>query len=100
MNTERTAQPGMLCPTCKVPLLMGDRQNIEIDFCPRCHGVWLNGSDLDNLIELSFSSDRARARRSAHIRTGKYVADSHDRKHVDYGHPGGRRKSWLRKIFD
>ena len=100
MNTERNAQPGMLCPTCKVPLLMGDRQNIEMDFCPRCHGVWLNGSDLDNLIELSFLGDRARVPRGARARNENYVADSHDRKVSVVGHHGARRKSWLRKIFD
>lgn len=36
MSTE----PGeMLCPTCKVPLVMSERQSIEIDYCPKCRGV-------------------------------------------------------------
>ena len=42
---------GMPCPVCKVPLVMSDRQGVEIDYCPQCRGVWLDRGELDKIIE-------------------------------------------------
>ncbi len=47
------AVQAMLCPVCKVPLSMSDRQGIEIDYCPQCRGVWLDRGELDKIIERS-----------------------------------------------
>jgi uncharacterized protein len=41
----------MNCPTCQVALAVADRQGVEIDYCPRCRGVWLDRGELDKLIE-------------------------------------------------
>jgi Zn-finger nucleic acid-binding protein len=42
------------CPICTdVDLVMTDRQGIEIDYCPKCRGVWLDRGELDKLIERS-----------------------------------------------
>lgn len=41
----------MNCPTCSVPLLISERQGIEIDYCQKCRGVWLDRGELDKLIE-------------------------------------------------
>lgn len=41
---------GMLCPACKVDLVMSERQNIEIDYCPKCRGVWLDRGELEKLL--------------------------------------------------
>jgi Zn-finger nucleic acid-binding protein len=30
---------------------MSDRQGVEIDYCPRCRGVWLDRGELDKIIE-------------------------------------------------
>jgi Zn-finger nucleic acid-binding protein len=30
---------------------MSERQGIEIDYCPKCRGVWLDRGELDKLIE-------------------------------------------------
>jgi Zn-finger nucleic acid-binding protein len=32
---------------------MTERQNIEIDYCPQCRGVWLDRGELDKIIERS-----------------------------------------------
>lgn len=42
---------GMLCPVCRVDLVLSDRQGIEIDYCPQCRGVWLDRGELDKIIE-------------------------------------------------
>jgi len=44
----------MNCPVCReVQLVMTHRENIEIDYCPQCRGVWLDRGELDKLIERS-----------------------------------------------
>lgn len=48
-----TKHDGLLCPVCRVDLLMSDRQGIEIDYCPKCRGVWLDRGELDKIIERS-----------------------------------------------
>jgi Zn-finger nucleic acid-binding protein len=44
----------MLCPVCPdTQLVMTERQSIEIDYCPKCRGVWLDRGELDKIIERS-----------------------------------------------
>ncbi len=43
----------MQCPTCEVDLVMSDRNGIEIDYCPKCRGVWLDRGELDKIVERS-----------------------------------------------
>jgi Zn-finger nucleic acid-binding protein len=43
----------MKCPNCEETLMMTDRQGVEIDYCPKCRGVWLDRGELDKLIERS-----------------------------------------------
>jgi Zn-finger nucleic acid-binding protein len=45
----------MKCPNCDETLVMTDRQGIEIDYCPKCRGVWLDKGELDKIIERSGS---------------------------------------------
>ena len=46
----------MKCPNCEETLIMTERQGIEIDYCPKCRGVWLDKGELDKIIERSASS--------------------------------------------
>lgn len=44
----------MMCPVCgNVELKMAERQGVEIDYCPKCRGVWLDRGELDKIIEFS-----------------------------------------------
>ena len=43
----------MKCPNDDSTLQMTDRQGIEIDYCPKCRGVWLDRGELDKIIERS-----------------------------------------------
>lgn len=38
---------------CNVDLVMSDRSGVEIDYCPKCRGVWLDRGELDKIIERS-----------------------------------------------
>ena len=44
----------MKCPHCPgSALVITERSNIEIDYCPQCRGVWLDRGELDKLVERS-----------------------------------------------
>lgn len=93
----------MKCPKCDVALIMADRQNIEIDYCPQCRGVWLDRGELDKIIERSTAEHGSRKKRddkdddyddfrSYPARdTGKY-SDDYARRH--------KKKSLLGELFD
>ncbi len=41
----------MQCPIDGGPLVMTERSGVEIDYCPKCRGVWLDRGELDKIIE-------------------------------------------------
>ena len=98
----------MLCPTCdNVNLAMTDRQGIEIDYCPKCRGIWLDRGELDRLIEhaerpspspvasapTQYGKDQSR-------RPGdREQTREHAREH-QHGYRNKRPKSLLGELFD
>jgi Zn-finger nucleic acid-binding protein len=91
---------GMLCPVCRVDLVMADRQGVEIDYCPKCRGVWLDRGELDKVIERSAAEPsrerdyRPEPRDSGYREPRRYDDDDHKR----YGQR--KKKSLLGEIFD
>lgn len=87
-------QNEMDCPICSVPLVMSDRQGIEIDYCPKCRGVWLDRGELDKIIERSTNL----APQAAPVPAPSPAQPQH------YGHQPThyhkRRKSFLQELFD
>ena len=88
----------MNCPVCRdVQLVMSDRQGVEIDYCPKCRGVWLDRGELDKILERagreageSRGPDRDRDR----DRDRDYDRERYEReKHY-------KKKSWWHEIFD
>lgn len=41
----------MKCPACKAPLVVVERESIEVDWCPACHGVWFDAGELELLVD-------------------------------------------------
>ena len=41
----------MRCPIDNETLVMSDRNGVEIDYCPKCRGVWLDRGELDKIID-------------------------------------------------
>lgn len=87
----------MQCPVCDVTLIMSDRKGIEIDYCPRCRGVWLDRGELDKIIERS-SSYKKKDR--YHEDRERYHNPEYKKKN-DYKYKSKRRReSILEEIFD
>ena len=47
----------MNCPIDDTELAMSERQGIEVDYCPKCRGVWLDRGELDKIIERSAAEE-------------------------------------------
>ena len=43
----------MKCPADNETLVMTERSGVEIDYCPKCRGVWLDRGELDKIIDRS-----------------------------------------------
>jgi uncharacterized protein len=89
----------MKCPVCSVDLVMADRQGVEIDYCPKCRGVWLDRGELDKIIERSTSETSQRSSRESGYDRG----DSHHGKHHGDEHSEGhykKKRSFLSDLFD
>lgn len=88
----------MQCPVCPAEnLVMTDRQGIEIDYCPKCRGVWLDRGELDKIIERSVPQSQQQQQ------SGDYRArsdDHHSHKHSSsYGYHK-KKKSFIGELFD
>lgn len=97
----------MQCPVDGTELMMTDRQGVEIDYCPKCRGVWLDRGELDKIIDRSAHDHAAAVRRPA----PQPPAPQHHPQHEQPYDPRYRdehrghykrkkRKSLLSEIFD
>ena len=89
----------MQCPVCDIALQLSERQGIEIDYCLRCRGVWLDRGELDKLIERSLAVPSFAAFGHRHrAERDEFVAERH--RDNDERHQPRRRKSFLSELFD
>lgn len=89
----------MKCPVCKdTDLTMSSRQNIEIDYCPQCRGVWLDRGELDKLIERSVQEPSPQAAAPSQQRQ-PHPTHGYDRSHSSYDRQY-KKKSFWHEIFD
>ena len=95
----------MKCPACNLDLAMVNREGVEIDYCPKCRGIWLDRGELDKLIE------RESPERASSVRESSERDDDDDDEDDDFGRRGrrsrgddeyshGRRKSFFGQWFD
>ena len=90
----------MRCPIDGSELAMMDRQGIEVDYCPKCRGVWLDRGELDKIIERS-ADDHPSPQQSE--RTLDREDDARRRDNRPYGpqpQPYRKKKSLLSELFD
>lgn len=94
----------MKCPACREPdLVMSARQNIEIDYCPQCRGVWLDRGELDKLIERSVQESATAPAAAPREAARPYRDDDRDAYRGDHDRRydrGYRKKSFWHEIFD
>ena len=74
---------------------MTDRNGVEIDYCPKCRGVWLDRGELDKIIERAAEYKPEKERKEE-----DYKNDPDYRyKGEDYKHKR-KRRGFLGDMFD
>ena len=43
----------MICPACKNNMIVVEYKRIELDFCPKCRGVWFDAGELELMLKSS-----------------------------------------------
>ena len=41
----------MICPVCKIDMIVVEHSRIELDYCLKCHGVWFDSDELELLLK-------------------------------------------------
>lgn len=86
----------MKCPSCNETLLISEKKGIEIDYCPKCRGIWLDRGELEKLLERSAEHYSKRE---------NYDSDYKKYGYGEYGSDHGhkyekRKKSFWTELFD
>ena len=88
----------MKCPVDEETLVLAERQGIEIDYCPRCRGVWLDRGELDKLIDRDADRYDSGPVRGGREREREWDDDDDDRRRM---HGSKRKKKgFLSEMFE
>ncbi len=102
----------MRCPVDNETLVMVDRSGVEIDYCPKCRGVWLDRGELDKIIDragggaapVAAGPEPVMLREPAMAETRAPREQARHRDDDDDDHRRGyrkkRRESFLGELFD
>ena len=88
----------MNCPICNIPLNVSERQGVEIDFCSKCRGVWLDRGELDKIIERSTLEMSSRPYPDRQDDRNDQRYDKHRDDH--YGDHNKKKRGFLQDLFD
>ncbi|WP_139470905.1 zf-TFIIB domain-containing protein [Campylobacter armoricus] len=81
----------MNCPVCEnTALMMSERNGVEIDYCPKCRGVWLDRGELDKIIERNATQNTQSTQQS-------YSQPNYNHNN---GYKHKKKESWLGELFD
>jgi Zn-finger nucleic acid-binding protein len=86
----------MQCPVCNETLVMTQRNEVEIDYCPKCRGIWLDRGELDKILERA--GEHYSRRESFDEDSRKYGAYREGGHGQPYPHK--KKKSYLSEFFD
>jgi uncharacterized protein len=99
----------MKCPSCEELLIMSERQGVEIDYCPKCRGVWLDKGELDKIIEKSAVAESSQQLKQNNEQRKQYNDDDDDEdegffnrggRNNNNNNPNRRRGGFLSNLFD
>ncbi|HEX9253065.1 MAG TPA: zf-TFIIB domain-containing protein [Ignavibacteriaceae bacterium] len=91
----------MNCPVCSnTSLVISERQGVEIDYCPKCRGVWLDRGELDKIIERTnevYDNEKPQNYEDRNYENKKHYFD---KKYDDDYYKRNKRKSFFNDLFD
>jgi uncharacterized protein len=85
----------MKCPVCNETLLMNERNGVEIDYCPKCRGIWLDRGELEKIMERAGEHYSKRENYESDFKKYHYDDSDYYKKHHHR-----KKKSFLSDLFD
>lgn len=85
---------------------MTERQGVEIDYCPKCRGVWLDKGELDKIIEKSAAAESNQQLKQTDEKRRQTDDDDDDdnffnsRRRNNNDNPNRGRGGFLSNLFD
>lgn len=89
----------MQCPNDGETLVMTERNGVEIDYCPKCRGVWLDRGELDKIIERSSQVPQNKPSYGPGDQSSRYKEGDYKHREGDYKHRK-KKDSFLGDLFD
>ncbi|MBC7518362.1 MAG: zf-TFIIB domain-containing protein [Microbacteriaceae bacterium] len=83
----------MNCPIDSTELVMSERGGVEIDYCPKCRGVWLDRGELDKIV------DRAQLLNTPVSTTGPRNDNFRGQSSSERSGKQKKRDNWLGELF-
>jgi Zn-finger nucleic acid-binding protein len=97
---ELLSMPLLMCPNCNDGMQEVRRNEVQIDVCPKCRGVWLDRGELEKLLHSAreVEADYERERESWTRQPPAYQPQHYP---AGYGHHGHyKRKKKFSDLFD
>lgn len=87
----------MKCPNCNETLLIAERHQVEIDYCPNCRGVWLDRGELDKILAQADHQPYQEPRNRNDDQRNHHNSYSTEHQYQQYPK---KKKSFLSELFD
>jgi len=83
-----------------VNLAMTERQEVEIDYCPECRGVWLDRGELDKIVERTGAEAAQAQPRDKESRHKEYDSRKYSHDSPKHGYHKKKKGGLLKELFD
>ncbi len=80
----------MQCPNCSNQMLLMQKNEVDIDYCPSCKGVWLDRGEIDKIAKIQSNYEDEHYNKY-HYRDGEYD---------DYYHNNRRNRGFFGDMFN
>ena len=86
----------MQCPTCSSQMQIMHRYDADIDYCPKCKGIWLDRGEIDKIANVQRRYEDAHYQKY-HYGRGDYDDDDDE---DDYFKRRRGKRGFLGDLFD
>lgn len=84
------------CPNCSVEMQIVQKNEIDIDYCPECKGVWLDRGEIDKLASIQNKYEDMHYQKY-HYGRGDY---DNDNDYDDYYDRRRRKRGFFEDLFN
>lgn len=88
----------LICPNCSSEMDIADKFGVEIDYCPRCKGAWLDRVELEKIANIQDRYEEDHYKKHHYQKDLDYDEDDDDYNYKKRKH--NKRGGFLGEMFD